>query len=114
VTKERKRCAWCGGVLPPSQGLGRPRTYCKQGCRQQAHIARKLAKARGLDEDEVLVSRAALEHLQGLLYGVQAALEDVDSDLGSDESQRAYKEAFTWLRDACEPLAEFWIEPKAL
>ena len=83
VTKPDVRCAWCGGVLPTRQGLGRPCVYCKQGCRQQAHIARKLAAARGLGPDEVLISRAALEELHGLLYGLQAALEDVDGDLAS-------------------------------
>lgn len=115
MTKDRRRCSWCGGELPRKQALGRPRIYCKQGCRQQAHIARKLATARGLGPDEVLISRGGLEELQGLLYGLQTALEDVDQDLRSatDEAQ-AYREAFMWLRNACEPLAEYWIEPRAI
>jgi hypothetical protein len=94
--------------------MGRPRVYCKQGCRQQAHIARKLAATRGLERDEVLISRAALEELQGLLYGLQTALEDVDGDLAAaDDADHAYREAFDWLRRACRPLGEFWIEPRA-
>jgi len=113
VTQVAQRCAWCGGVLPRHQALGRPRVYCKQGCRQQAHIARKLAATRGLGPEEVLISRAALEELQGLLYGLQTALEDVEDDLVSGTDQ-AYREAFDWLRRACLPLAEYWIEPRAL
>jgi len=115
VTKQPQRCAWCGGVLPRRQALGRPRVYCKQGCRQQAHIARKLAATRGLGPDEVLISKAALEELQGLLYGLQTALEDVQEDLAAvGGSDQAYREAFDWLRRACLPLAEYWIEPRAL
>ncbi len=115
MTKTLQRCAWCGGALPRQQALGRPRVYCKQGCRQQAHIARKLAATRGLKPDEVLVSRAALEELQGLLYGLQTALEDVEGDLVSvGGTDQAYREAFDWLRRACLPLADLWIEPRAL
>ena len=101
-------------MLPRSQALGRPRLYCKQGCRQQAHIARKLAASRGLGPDEVLISKAALEELQGLLYGLQTALEDVDGDLSVGDTDRAYREAFDWLRRACIPLAGYWIEPRAI
>jgi hypothetical protein len=114
VTKELRRCAWCGGALPRTQKLGRPRIYCKQGCRQQAHIARKLATSRGLGPDEVLISKAALEELQGMLYGLQTALEDVDRDLSAPRDEQAYREAFNWLRGACEPLGKYWIEPKAI
>ncbi|NIA24697.1 MAG: hypothetical protein GWP04_03925 [Gammaproteobacteria bacterium] len=101
-------------MLPRRAGPGRPRRYCKQSCRQQAHIARKLADAHGLGADEVLVSRRDLEELQGLLYGLETALEDVAGDLetaGVDGD--AYREAFEWLRGAAEPLAAFWMEPKA-
>lgn len=62
-----------------------------------------------------MVSRYDLEELQGLLYGLQSAIEDVDSDLkDSDGAADAYREAFDWLRSATEPLASFWLEPKAV
>ena len=54
-----------------------------------------------------------MEELHGLLYGLQAALEDVESDLEAD-GESAYREAFEWLRRACVPLAEFWVEPRAI
>lgn len=38
-----KLCAWCGGLVPPSRGT-KPRAYCKRGCVQRAHEARKLRK----------------------------------------------------------------------
>ncbi|HDH25923.1 MAG TPA: hypothetical protein ENH00_07005 [Actinobacteria bacterium] len=113
MTKHANRCAWCGGALPRRKGPGRPRRYCKQSCRQQAHIARKLADARGLGADDVLVSRRDLEELQGLLYGLETALEDVAGDLAAGSDGDAYREAFEWLRATAEPLAVFWMEPKA-
>ncbi|NOY54844.1 MAG: hypothetical protein GXP34_02560 [Actinobacteria bacterium] len=114
MTKRTNRCSWCGGELPKRKGPGRPRRYCKQSCRQQAHIARKLANAHGLGADDVLVSRGDLEELQGLLYGLETALEDVAGDLdGAGADGAAYREAFEWLRTAAEPLAAFWMEPKA-
>ena len=62
----------------------------------------------------MLISKAALEELQGLLYGLQTALEDVDGDLSVGDTDRAYREAFDWLRRACIPLAGYWIEPRAI
>jgi len=49
-----------------------------------------------------------------MLYGLQAALEDVDRDLSAARDEQAYREAFNWLRGACEPLGKYWIEPKAI
>jgi hypothetical protein len=89
--------------------------YCKQGCRQQAHIARKMAASRGLAPDEVLISKAQLEELQGLLYGLHTAMEDVQGDLEAyTDAEQAYREAFDWLHRACVPLTRFWVEPKAI
>ncbi|MCU1353465.1 MAG: hypothetical protein JWM05_2674, partial [Acidimicrobiales bacterium] len=41
-------------------------------------MARKLAAAHGLGDDDVIVARDELEQLQGALYCLQAAIEDVD------------------------------------
>ena len=107
------RCRWCGRRIPPRAGPGRPRRFCRQGCRQQAHLARKLAAAHGLGDDDVIVSREALEDLQGALYCLQAALEDVDGDLadaGDDPAEVA--RSLGWLLDNARPLAEVWIAPR--
>lgn len=106
------RCRWCGRELEQRPGPGRPRVYCRQGCRQQAHLARKLAAAHGLGDDDVVVSREVVEDLQGKLYGLQAALEDVERDLGESAEAADVAEALAWLRENAEPLREIWIEPR--
>jgi len=78
-------------------------------------MARKLAAAHGLGPDDLIISRRDLEELQGHLYGLQAALEDVDGDL--DGAQRAgldvdYREAYEWLYASAQPLRSIWIEPR--
>ncbi|HVX18054.1 MAG TPA: hypothetical protein VHA73_08465 [Acidimicrobiales bacterium] len=108
----RDRCRWCGRLLPTPAGRGRPRRYCRQGCRQQAHLARKLANAHGLGDDDVIVDRDALEELQGLLYCLQAAIEDVDRDLAGTPTKADYRDAVRWLLENGRPLASTWIEPR--
>jgi hypothetical protein len=78
-------------------------------------MARKLAGAHGLGSDELIISRHALEALQGHLYGLQAALEDVDADL--ERARRSgeeldYREAYEWLYESARPLSDLWIEPR--
>lgn len=109
---ERQRCRWCGREFDPTPGPGRPRRYCRQGCRQQAHLARKLAAAHGLGDDDVIVDRTALEELQGALYCLQAALEDIDRDLRSSSEPQDITDALEWLRENARPLADLWIEPR--
>ncbi|MDR9450687.1 MAG: hypothetical protein RI637_05650 [Acidimicrobiia bacterium] len=111
----KPRCGWCGGELPEQEGAGRRRVYCKQGCRQQAHMARKLAAAHGLGTDDLIISRKDLEELQGHLYGLQAALEDVDGDFEQARSaglEFDYQDAYRWLYAGAQPLRFLWIEPR--
>jgi hypothetical protein len=68
--------------------------------------------AHGLGDDDVIVDRTALEELQGALYGLQAALEDVERDLAASSKPADVAEALAWLRRNAEPLARFWIEPR--
>ena len=107
-----ERCRWCGRRLPERTGPGRPRRFCRAGCRQQAHLARKLAAAHGLGDDDVIVGRAQLDDLQGVLYCLQAAVEDVDRDLAGTPSAREVREALAWLLDNARPAANCWIEPR--
>lgn len=114
------RCRWCGRAFVVSKGRGRPRRYCRQSCRQQAHLARKLAAAHGLGDDDLIVSRAVLEDLQSRLYCLQAAIEDVDRDLAQAASSGRkgepdtadLAEALTWLLENARPVAAAWIEPR--
>jgi hypothetical protein len=68
--------------------------------------------AHGLGDDDVIVDRTALEELQGALYGLQAALEDVERDLAASSKPVDVAEALAWLRQNAEPLARSWIEPR--
>lgn len=108
----RERCRWCGRRLPQRTGPGRPRRYCRASCRQQAHLARKLAQAHGLGDHDVIIDRTKLEELQGALYCLQAAIEDVDRDLAGRPSATEVGEAMAWLLENARPVADFWIEPR--
>jgi hypothetical protein len=107
-----ERCRWCGRAFAPHPGPGRPRRFCRPGCRQQAYLARRLAASHGLDDDDVIVSRDALEELQSRLYCLQAALEDVDRDLAASSEPSDVAEALSWLAENARPLATTWIEPR--
>jgi hypothetical protein len=52
-------CAWCGGPVPPSRGT-KPRSYCKRGCVQRAHEARKLADLLAKTRSEARAAEAAV------------------------------------------------------
>ena len=75
-------------------------------------MARKLAQTHGLGEDDVIVERSVLEEFQGLLYCLQAALEDIDKDLEASSRPADVAEALAWLRENAEPLAATRLEPK--
>ena len=75
-------------------------------------MARKLAAIHGLADDDVIVDRQRLEELQGVLYCLQAAIEDVDRDLVGRPSAREVREALDWLLDNARPAASMWIEPR--
>jgi hypothetical protein len=71
-----------------------------------------VAAAHGLGADDVIVDRDALEELQGALYCLQAAIQDVDQDLEHADGPDDVRAALRWLLDNARPLAETWIEPK--
>lgn len=76
-------------------------------------MARKLAVAHGLGDDDVIVDRQAVEELQGALYCLQAAIEDVDADLAAaPDDPGETRRALAWLLDNARPLAAAWIEPR--
>ena len=75
-------------------------------------MARKLAKSHGLDDDDVIVDRSTLEELQGLLYCLQAAVEDVERDLSTSATPTDVSEALAWLLENAQPLATARLEPR--
>ena len=75
-------------------------------------MARKLAKSHGLGDDDVIVGRSAIEELQGLLYCLQAAVEDVNRDLAASSTAQDLSEALAWLMENAEPLVAARLEPR--
>lgn len=75
-------------------------------------MARKLAASHGLGDDDVIVDRSKLEEVQGALYCLQAAVEDVDRDLAGEHDHTDVADALRWLLDNARPLVELWIEPR--
>ena len=80
------RCRWCGRGFEPASGPGRPREFCKRSCRQRDYEARRRASERGLDEDELILSRSELNELRDRLYVLAETVKDVEADLTDDEA----------------------------
>ncbi len=75
-------------------------------------MARKLAAAHGLGDDDVIVSRAQLDEMQGRLYCLEMALEDVGRDLAASSEPTEVREALDWLVENARPVAALWTEPR--
>jgi hypothetical protein len=51
-----------------------------------------------------VITRQALDVLRDKLYVLEAAVEDVERDLGEAESDQEVREALDWLLQAARPL----------
>ena len=98
------RCEWCGRGLPERTGPGRPRRFCRQACRQAAYVAGQRRAELGLSETELIITRNALEELRDKVYVLEAAIEDVERDLGEAPTEREVRDALDWLLSAARPL----------
>jgi hypothetical protein len=70
-------------------------------------MARKLAAAHGLGEDDLIVARADVEDLHGRLYCLQMALEDVERDLAATSEPSDVREALDWLIENARAAADW-------
>jgi hypothetical protein len=61
----------------------------------------------------VIVTRAQLEELQGSLYCLQAAFDDVERDTAGRPTRADLLEGIAWLRTNAEPLRDWWFTPAA-
>lgn len=75
-------------------------------------MARKLAQTHGLEDNDVIVDREVIEEFQGLLYCLQAALEDVERDLAVSSTAKDISEALAWLTENARALAAARLEPR--
>ena len=87
-------------------GPGRKREFCGASCRQQEYLRRQRAAEAGLAEHELVVTRGELDELYDRLYVLEAAVQDVESDLAGEPTLRDYQEAVDWLLDAARPLLQ--------
>lgn len=99
-------CRWCR--RPVIQvGRGRPRVFCKRSCRQRDFEARNAARLHGLDEEQIIVTRDALNDLQDTIYVLQCAIDDVDRDFPGgvrNVNGADLVDALGWLLQAARPV----------
>ena len=88
--------------------------YCRRSHRQRAFEARHLAASHGLGGDDVLMSRATLSELRDALYQLEAAMEDVDTDLAEADDPDGLRAALWHMYGAAANLRGVRIEPKAV
>lgn len=108
------RCRWCGGDFAPTPGPGRPRAFCRRSHRQRAYEARKLAEAHRLGADDILITRSTFEAIRDVFYRIEAALQDIDSDLAAGVAPSEYRTALWHLYQAAADVRSASIEPKAI
>jgi hypothetical protein len=108
-----RRCGWCGGELPSATGLGRPRQYCGQACRQRAYEHRQLTERSGLDSDAIVVSARELQHLQDRLFQLRCAVEDVQTAIAEDCSRDELRQVVGQLSGSVGALDRIWLSPRA-
>ncbi|HEV3264290.1 MAG TPA: hypothetical protein VG014_02130 [Acidimicrobiales bacterium] len=110
-SSDTHRCGWCGRPLPKSPGAGRPRRFCSPSHRQRAYEARRRADALHVPAGQVIVAEKELHRLHDRLYRLEAAVEDVDADLGGSKGPKAYQAAFEHLYEAARDLTGVVVEP---
>jgi hypothetical protein len=101
---EDRRCRWCGRLLVPSTGPGRPARYCRPSHRQRDYEARRRGAELGLSESELVITRDALRQLQDQVYVLECAIEDVERDRMADDGPDTLREALDWILEAARPL----------
>lgn len=106
------RCAYCRRPLALRPGPGRPARYCRRSHRQRAYEARRRAAEASLADGQVIVVQAQLDRLHDRLYALEAALDDVASDLsGTAPTAKALAAALAHLQTAAEDLRGVVVEP---
>jgi hypothetical protein len=89
--------------------MGRPRMFCSQSCRQWDWVGRQRARELQLNEDELIVTKAALDQLHDELFVLACAVDDVDRDLasaGKSPATSEVKEMLSWLLEAARPIRD--------
>lgn len=64
----------------------------------------------GLSEHELVLTRQAMDDLRDRLYVLEAAIEDVERDLGASPTKAELREALDWLLESARPLRGLWAD----
>jgi hypothetical protein len=91
-------------------GAGRPRRFCCRSHRQRAYEAKRRADSLRIPAGQVIVAEDDLSRLHDRLYRLESAIEDVDADLTSSHTLKAYREAFDHLYEAASDLVAVVVE----
>lgn len=113
VPGEPARCGWCRRVLPP-RGVGRPRQFCSQACRQWHWVGQQRAAELRLSEHELIVAKDELDALHDELYVLACAVEDAEKDLqaaGRAIGAAELRELLEWVLVAARPLRDRELQP---
>jgi uncharacterized membrane protein affecting hemolysin expression len=90
--------------------MGRPRQFCSQSCRQWDWVGRQRARELQLNEDELIVTKAALDQLHDELFVLACAVDDVERDLasaaGKAPAASEVREMLSWLLEAARPIRD--------
>lgn len=108
------RCAWCGERFAISPGPGRRPRYCRRSHRQRAYEARRIADARGLAHDEVLLGIENWHGLRDAIYVAETAAADAATDLVDARTQEELTSIVAGLRDAIAGVVTAVGEPRAV
>jgi hypothetical protein len=99
----------------PEHKIGRPRVFCSQACRQWDWVGRQRAAELQLNEDELIIAKAALDQLHDELYVLACAVDDVERDLaaaGKSPGVKEVSEMLVWLLDSARPLRDRELSPQ--
>jgi hypothetical protein len=83
--------------------------FCSQACRQWDWVGRQRARELQINEDELIVTKAALDQLHDELYVLACAVDDVDRDLagvGTHPAVTELAQMLTWLLEAARPIRD--------
>jgi hypothetical protein len=89
--------------------MGRPRVFCSQSCRQWDWVGRQRARELQLNENELIVTKAELDHLHDDLYVLACAVDDVERDLasaGKSPGANEVREMLKWLLESARPIRD--------
>ena len=74
-------------------------------------MARKLAAAHGLGDDEVVVRRADLEAMQDRIALLRQAMGDIERELAQGKDRADHRGAYEWLQAHASEVVERRLEP---